>query len=91
MANVSGCGTVAGYSRHVRRGEPTCDACRDAWRDYHTVRRSDSAKSGGIPPVRCQHCREEVEACDGVYGIWMHTHTRRELGDDGHLAEGEAA
>ena len=82
---MSACGTVAGYSRHVRSGEPTCDDCKAAWRTYYRDRRRDDAI------VRCQHCREEVEACRGVYGIWMHSATRSELGDDGHIADGEVA
>ena len=34
------CGTVAAYKRHLRHGEPTDPACRQAWADwqrqYHT-------------------------------------------------------
>lgn len=26
------CGTVQGYDRHLRFGEPTCQACREAYR-----------------------------------------------------------
>jgi WhiB family transcriptional regulator, redox-sensing transcriptional regulator len=26
------CGTTSGYSQHRKRGEPTCDACRAAYR-----------------------------------------------------------
>lgn len=33
------CGTTAGYARHRRAGEPACDACRHASRDYNTARR----------------------------------------------------
>ena len=25
------CGTYAGYRKHRRNGEPTCQPCRDAW------------------------------------------------------------
>ncbi|MCO4257372.1 hypothetical protein [Pseudarthrobacter cellobiosi] len=28
--NPDRCGTLTGYSRHVRTGEPLCDACRKA-------------------------------------------------------------
>lgn len=82
---MSACGTVAGYAAHRRVGEKACDACKHAWRGYHRRRRRDETV------VRCQHCREEVEACEGEFGVWMHTATRRERGDDGHLAEGEVA
>ena len=29
------CGSYAGYKRHLRAGEPYCDLCRVAYRDYH--------------------------------------------------------
>jgi hypothetical protein len=28
--------------------------------------------------VRCGVCGAEIEACDGYYGDWLHTGTRRE-------------
>lgn len=28
--------------------------------------------------VFCAHCGAEIEACDGAFGDWMHTRTRRE-------------
>jgi Zn-finger domain-containing protein len=28
------CGTVRAYARHIKRGEPTCQACRDARSAY---------------------------------------------------------
>ena len=34
------CGTRAGYEAHRRRGEPTCEACRDANRVFVAERRS---------------------------------------------------
>jgi transcriptional regulator with XRE-family HTH domain len=33
------CGTLAAYTRHRRRGEPYCDACRDANSAHHRERR----------------------------------------------------
>jgi hypothetical protein len=38
---VQPCGTSAGYSTHRRRGEPPCDACRAAKRDYDRQWRLD--------------------------------------------------
>lgn len=38
-----GCGTVAGYHRHYRRGEK-CSRCLSAYRDYQRERR----RSGGV-------------------------------------------
>jgi len=32
------CGTTGGYQAHRRRGEPTCQPCRDAHRDYRKER-----------------------------------------------------
>lgn len=38
------CGTVAAYKRHLRRGEPVDQACRDAWsekqREYYQARKA---------------------------------------------------
>lgn len=36
---MTACGTYAGYQRHQRRGEETCEPCRTANADYHAVRR----------------------------------------------------
>ena len=35
---VAACGTDSGYSRHVKRGEPTCAACREAHRQAESAR-----------------------------------------------------
>lgn len=40
-----GCGTYAGYQRHVRRQETPCASCRQANRDYHNQYRQ------GKPPA----------------------------------------
>lgn len=32
-------GTVKGYKQERYRGMPTCQACRDAWAQYHRERR----------------------------------------------------
>ncbi|MGH3680596.1 MAG: hypothetical protein ACRDT2_10165 [Natronosporangium sp.] len=34
------CGSVRGYSRHRRHGEPTCPECRAAIAEYHRQRRT---------------------------------------------------
>lgn len=36
------CGTVRGYSRHRRHGEPTCTACRAAIAEYQRARAAKS-------------------------------------------------
>jgi RPA family protein len=40
-----GCGSPAAYSRHIRKGEPVDDSCRDAWRTYQNDRRKARAKA----------------------------------------------
>ena len=35
------CGTYAGYQRHVRNGEPTCEPCREKARERMAAYRSD--------------------------------------------------
>lgn len=34
------CGTAGGYGRHRLHGEPVCEPCQIAWRDYHRARRA---------------------------------------------------
>jgi hypothetical protein len=45
VRRVSRCGTRSGYRRHLRDGEPACDACRDANRKKarHNVLRKEAA------------------------------------------------
>jgi hypothetical protein len=38
------CGTQAGYQRHRRRAEKTCDSCRKAHREYGAIRRAKARK-----------------------------------------------
>lgn len=52
------CGTVGGYGRHKWRGEPVCEPCQIAWRDYHRDRRA----AGYTPPED----KRELAAC-GTY------------------------
>lgn len=35
---------------------------------------------------RCKHCGGRIEHCFGAHGMWKHSVTNRELGDDGHVA-----
>lgn len=37
-AKVAACGTDAGYSRHRKRAEDACDACKRAHSDYEKAR-----------------------------------------------------
>lgn len=57
-------------------------------RAYMRRRRSDE------PTVRCRFCcrfcGDEIEACEGLFGEWMHSASRRER-CDGHVAEPEVA
>lgn len=36
----TGCGSVAGYTRHKRAGELACAACKAAWRTYYKAYRA---------------------------------------------------
>lgn len=38
------CGTKSAYARHIRNGEPACEPCRQAIRDYHRQRRAQTAR-----------------------------------------------
>lgn len=76
---MSACGTNAGYVAHRRAGQQPCRPCTDAHADYQRLYKSTSAQ--------CKTCHTEIEACDGVFGEWMHTSTRQERADDGHLAQ----
>jgi len=39
------CGSLGGYSRHKKRGEPVCDPCREANRIYQADYRANRARS----------------------------------------------
>ncbi|MEE1617309.1 hypothetical protein [Brachybacterium sp. J153] len=40
-------GTIAAVRRHQRAGDPLCDQCRVAWRDYRRERRNGAREDGG--------------------------------------------
>lgn len=82
-----GHGTNSMYSYGCR-----CDDCRNARVRYNRERRVQIEGSRGIPhPVRCGNCRMLIEACDGVWGDWMHTGSKRERCVTGDLATPEKA
>ncbi len=35
------CPSIAAYRRHLRHGEPTCDACKKVWADYNREKRAE--------------------------------------------------
>jgi len=45
-ARVARCGTLGGCDRHRRNGEPLCEECRAAWRDY----RREYDRARGVRP-----------------------------------------
>ena len=49
------CGTVPGYSKHERMGEPRCAPCREARRI------SDNERNGTRARVTAEHIAEEIE------------------------------
>lgn len=42
---IQPCGTRAGYDRHKRRGEPACDPCREACREYTRAYRAKNGRA----------------------------------------------
>lgn len=65
---LSPCGTPAAYDRHIRRGEPVDDACREAHNADNRAKRERTRAKG---PVVCgtrrgyqKHRRNGEEACD---------------------------
>jgi hypothetical protein len=54
------CGTVGAYNRHRYRGEPTDDACRDAWRQYTNTRRRALAVLAQEQPEKYGELRREL-------------------------------
>lgn len=56
------CGTRSGYNRHQRSGEPTCDECRRAVREYQYKVRGYQPERRNLHPhgtrltVSCEHC-----------------------------------
>ena len=82
-------GTDSCYTGGCR--QPECKAAHSA-----AVRERKRRREVGLPNLRkcaqwvaCSKCGGEIEHCDGRYGDWMHSDTRRELGADGHLARPE--
>lgn len=43
----TGCGSVAGYTRHKRADELACAACKAAWRSYYRAYRALGRKTKG--------------------------------------------
>lgn len=68
------CGTVSGIRRHTRAGEPVCEACKAARREYdrkRTEAKRAEAKPRSLGPVRCgtvggpsAHKRRGEGVCD---------------------------
>jgi hypothetical protein len=44
------CGTPAAYLRHIKRHEPTCDACKAAWAAHRRAERAPHRT--GLDPVK---------------------------------------
>lgn len=42
--NAAKCGTPSGYSRHLKQGEPRCDACKAAWAEYQRAYRASDPR-----------------------------------------------
>ncbi len=59
---VAECGTTGGYARHRRWGEPPCEACRAAVREYYRKRRQDPAF---LERERENHRKRRQENPDG--------------------------
>lgn len=61
------CGTNAAYIRHVRRKEPTCQACRDAHAAYNREHEGGGRPRGeakcGTQAGYDKHLRRRQETC----------------------------
>jgi hypothetical protein len=44
------CGSASAYKRHVRKGEPIDDACREAWNEWQ--RSYYASRNAKEPPTR---------------------------------------
>ena len=44
-------GTIAAVRRHQRAGDPLCEQCRVAWRDYRRERRNGQREDAGVEGV----------------------------------------
>lgn len=62
-AQTAKCGTYGGWARHKSRGEPQCEPCIKAQRDYHSRRRALGLKKRWTSQrfdITCIHCRESA-------------------------------
>lgn len=61
MTDTGACGTYAGFQRHRRMGEPACDDCRLATRDYVRHYRQRPGKMARQQEVNRARLRAMVE------------------------------
>ena len=68
------CGTISGYKRHKRDGEPACAACLAASREESRRRRGnyadDTPIDHGTPRGYRQHRNRGIDACDECRKAW---------------------
>ena len=55
------CGSLAGYARHRRNGEPTCVACRAARREYQRERRANLSEVCSVD--KCERSVDSRSLC----------------------------
>lgn len=78
-ADVKGCGTYSGYQKHKRRGEPACEPCTIANREYHReyrdrpharaeARRVNSARQRALWRLADLHREDYLRLCDEELG-----------------------
>lgn len=63
------CGSIAGYTRHRRKKEPTCIECKAAWRDYYRDmrrRKEEASKNDTSTNPNSQRFSGVVVSGDGV-------------------------
>lgn len=59
------CGTDAGAQRHRGAGEPVCEPCREAAREYQRARRA-ALRAAGPPPWQPRPWMDQA-ACRGTF------------------------
>lgn len=85
------CGTYAGYRRHIKAKEPTCQPCKDAnaayARDYDVRNKAGRIKKGWTPDkcgtvagwnLHNRHAYPMCAACRDAYRVYRNAHRAKQ-------------